>query len=72
MVSSLQGRATADRLRLLTAYPSTSRGSARSTRCPSESPRGCAGFSRVRLERVFNLAHAAGSGPSRAVLHAAP
>jgi tRNA (mo5U34)-methyltransferase len=31
-----------------------------------------AGFSRVRVERVFNLAHAAGSGPWRAVLHAEP
>jgi tRNA (mo5U34)-methyltransferase len=29
-----------------------------------------AGFSRVRVERVFNLAHAAGPGPWRAVLHA--
>ena len=31
-----------------------------------------AGFSRVRLERVFNLAHGGGAGPWRAVLHADP
>jgi tRNA (mo5U34)-methyltransferase len=31
-----------------------------------------AGFSRVRVGRVFNLAHAAGPGPWRAVLHAEP